>query len=171
MVLFLLVILVTMGFGFLGSRVGEYQSTAQAVLAAQARALARSGIEDARTKFNRDPLFPPPAGLNQTYFAYTENVFDVSTPPNYLGAYKVTIDLTYYLGPNLGGYFSITSIGGAGGTAPGKPPLATHAYRAYLNGGTGVPVWPTPPPAKYFEIVRFDDLGSPTWGGVSTSGI
>ena len=186
MVLFLLVILVTMGFGFLGSRVGEYQSTAQAALAAQARALARAGIEDARTKFNRDMNFPPPAGVNETMFSYTENLSDVSTPPNYLGFYKVTVDSTFYRGAASGGYYTITSIGGAGvGPAPPGasswpppgppwPPASTHAYRVYLNLNPGVQVWTspsTPIPPTYFQVVRLDDLGSPTWGNVTNTGL
>ena len=57
---------------------------------------------------------------------------------------------------------------------PPWPPASTHAYRVYLNLNPGVQVWTspsTPIPPTYFQVVRLDDLGSPTWGNVTNTGL
>jgi hypothetical protein len=152
MVLFLLIILVVMGFGFLESRVSQYQSTGKAVLTAQTRALAMAGIEDARTKLNLDISFPPPQGVNQNLFTYTEVVTD-PVHATVQGSYTVTVDSTnailppYYL-------LSVTSIGQT--TQPGSTTVSSYTYRAYID--VNPVVVPAPSPT-YFQIVRFDDLG------------
>src|SRR5262249_32970139 len=112
-VLFLLVLLITMGFGLLGSRSGQYQAAVQAEAAVQARALARAGLEDARTKLNRDLAFPPVSNFQENAFTYSEDFYDVSHS-KYLGCYQVTVDMT--LAVNSGSLtmdptIAITSVG------------------------------------------------------------
>ena len=158
LVLFCIVILFTMGFGFLGSRVGQYRSTHQSGLAAQARALARAGLEDARAKINKDISFPPPLMAGSSFFCYSEDLTDSSG--SYLGSYKVSIDSAGLVSTPT--YLSITSMGGAGGASPAARPVATHSYRVYFDMAVASPT--------YFQILRFDDLGSPTWGAVSGGG-
>lgn len=145
-VLMLSILLVTMGLGFLGSRVGQYQSTIQSVLAVRARELARAGIEDARTKLNRDNRFPPPVGTGQSVFTYSENFNDASG--NFVGIYQVSLDSTYAATP-----FFVQSITSTGIIGPRTAPVASHTYRAYLD------ISPTSP--RYFQIIRWEDLGCP----------
>jgi len=150
MALFMVLILVVLGFGFLGSRVGQYQSTGQSVLAAQARALARAGIENARAKLNYDIAFPPLSGPKQFLYNYSEEVTDSSN--TFAGSYKVTLDASQALIPPY--YLLVISSQGLAG--PKSAPLATHTYRAYLD----VSPILVPPSPTHFQIVRFDDLGA-----------
>lgn len=149
MALILIIILVVMGFGFLGSRVGQYQSTGRAVNAAQARAIARAGIEDARAKLNLDIGFPPPPGAGQPSFTYVEDLQDMSGAA--VGFYRVRFDWSKaYEAP----YFvlSLTSTGYLG---PRTAPVAQHTYRAYID----VSPIKSPKSPTYYQVVRFDDLG------------
>lgn len=59
---------------------------------AQAKALARAGLEDARIKLGKDVLFPPPHD-EQEFFSYSEDV--LTTAGDFLGTYTVIIDLRY----------------------------------------------------------------------------
>lgn len=147
MVLLLCVLLVTMGLGFLSSRVGQYQSTLQVALATQARMLARSGIEDARTKLNRDRLFPPSAGDLQYIFSYTEDYVDGQNQR--VGAYRVSVDTSKAFDPEY--VIALTSTGLVG---PAQAPIARHTYRVLVDIDN---VTPSP---TYFQFVRWDDLGS-----------
>jgi type II secretory pathway pseudopilin PulG len=152
MVLFLITILSVMGCGFLESRASQYQSTGKSVLAAQARALAMAGIEDARAKLATDVGFPPVQGANQNLFTYKETMLD-STNTTTVGSYTVTVDSTNV---GLAPYFllAITSVGQ---TTTGTSSLtSTHTYRAYVD--VSPIVVPAPSPT-YFQIVNFVDLG------------
>lgn len=141
MVLLICSLLLTMGLGYLGSRVGQYQSSMQSVQAAQARAVARAGFEDARAKLNRDAAFPPAPGVEQNTFSYTETLLDASGQP--AGTYRVVIDSTYSAPP-----YSVLCL-----TCTGWAGAATHTYRAYLDVHPGSP--------GYFSVTRWDDLGAP----------
>ena len=124
-VLMISLILLTMGLAFLGSRPALYASAQQAQLAATARALARSGLEDARVKLNKDIQFPPTPGVGQVTFTYMENmVVGAQT----VGSYRVTIDSTYNYPP-----FSVLSITATGFAGPTGAPTASHTYVAFLD--------------------------------------
>lgn len=149
MALLLIVILVVLGFGFLGSRVGQYQSTGKAVNAAQARAVAYAGIEDVRSKMNLDIAFPPSVGIGQSSFTYSEDLTDTSG--SRVGTYRITLDSSK---AQTAPYF-ILSITSTGFVGPKNSPLATHTYRAFMD----VSPILNPPSPTYFRIVRLDDLG------------
>lgn len=86
----LCLMLVVMGMGFLGKRGGQYQAALEQARAAQARALAEAGIEDAMLKLNKDLFFPPPGDGEQTQFSYSEELRDVGG--ELVGTYFVTVD-------------------------------------------------------------------------------
>lgn len=86
-VLLLLALFLTLGAALLSVRVGERRALVGSRQAAQARALARSGLEDARLKLGSDQNFPGPLEVGQTRFVYAE-----SWPE---GSYEVTLDYTY----------------------------------------------------------------------------
>jgi len=146
MVLLLGLLLVTMGLGLLGSRVNQYRSTTQAVLAAEARQLARAGLEDARTKLNRDIRFPPTAGAGQTSFSYSEDYLDCNNNPR--GSYQIELDYRYTAPPH-----SVLAISSTGLVGPRANPSASHTYRIYLDLLVGS--------ATYFQVIRWEDLGTP----------
>ncbi|MBX3170724.1 MAG: hypothetical protein KF760_25185 [Candidatus Eremiobacteraeota bacterium] len=148
-------IVLLLGMGFLGSRVGQYNSTMQASLAARARWVARAGLEDARAKLQRDIHFPPHPSQLQTTYSYSEDLHDLSTPPQYVGTYDVQLDSSHDL-PNLR-VLVITSRGQvrAPGQGPTAPPLACHSYRACID------VTPSSyDQVRYYPLLRFDDLGA-----------
>ncbi|MFN8610046.1 MAG: hypothetical protein U0931_21065 [Vulcanimicrobiota bacterium] len=144
-----------LGMGFLGSRVGQYQSAIQASLAARARWVARAGLEDARAKLQRDIHFPPHPSQQQTAYSYTEDLYDLSSPPQYVGTYDVQLDSSHDI-PNLR-VLTVLSRGQvpALGQGPGSPPLACHSFRMCID------VTPSSfDQVRYFPLLRFDDLGA-----------
>jgi len=145
-VLLLSILLLTMGLGFLGSRVSQYRSTGQALLAARVRALARAGIEDARTKLNHDIFFPPAPGDQQMVFTYSEDLSD--TGGKLVGNFLVEIDSTYASSP-----YSVYLITSTGFLGSRLSPTAVHALRATLD------IEPTSP--RFYRVIRWEDLGIP----------
>jgi hypothetical protein len=145
-VLLISLILFTMGLAFLGSRIGLYQSTSQAALACQARALARSGLEGARIKLQKDVSFPPAGGIQQLTYEYSEDMTD-GPAGAYLGWYRVVVDSTFAISPYQ--VLCVTSIGFAG---PRTASVSHHAYSSYID--------VNPASATYFQVVRFEDLGT-----------
>lgn len=153
--LLLCTIVLLLGMGFLGSRAGQYHSTVQTALAARARWVARAGLEDARAKLQRDIHFPPHPSQMQPVFSYSEDLYDLSTPPRYMGSYDVRVDSSHDVA-NVR-VLVITSRGQvrASGQGPGGPPLACHSYRACID------VTPSSyDQVRYFPLLRFDDLGA-----------
>ena len=153
--LLLCTIVLLLGMGFLGSRAGQYHSTVQAGLAARARSVARAGLEDARAKLQRDLHFPPHPSQAQTSYSYTEDFYDLSTPPQYVGTYDVQVDSSKDV-PNI--RVLVINYRGqvrASGQGPAAPPLACHSYRACID------VTPSSyDQVRYFPLLRFDDLGA-----------
>lgn len=88
--LLLTVLVALVGLSMLGIRKGSYASSQAAGNALQAKALARSGLADAWTKFSKDPSFPEGLGDAQTRFSYRENFNDVDG--HLIGSYVVTLD-------------------------------------------------------------------------------
>ena len=91
--LLLTVFIAVIALGLLGAKQGNY-ATSKAVLdAVQARALARSGLDDIWVKLGKDPSFPSGIGDAQKVFSYSEEMLDASD--NVVGSYRVTVDRTY----------------------------------------------------------------------------
>ena len=136
-------ILLIMGFAFLGSRSELYKSTYQASLACQARALARYGLEDARIKLYKDGQFPP-GSPDQVLYVYAEEVLDPPTGGTYVGSYRVAVDTTFR---KISPYF-ITKVTSTGFAGPRGASLARHTYTQYWYCNNSL------------RCVRFDDAGT-----------
>lgn len=142
-VLLLLSVLLTMGLALQASQVERYRGASSATQRAVALSLAEAGLEDARVKLEKDPLFPPPGTTEQEQFTYSEDLDEQ-------GSYTVTIDRTYAGAPHR--ILLLRSVGCAGKRGS---PLARHALIAELDlrGPRSVN-------AEYFTIrtVRGEDL-------------
>lgn len=93
--LLLFSLLLVLGLGLMSSQTARVKAARSQTEAAQAKALAMAGWEDVRVKLGKDILFPQSAET-QTYFSYSENVYDSETPPNYVGSYTVIVDLRWH---------------------------------------------------------------------------
>ncbi|MFN8610733.1 MAG: hypothetical protein U0931_24545 [Vulcanimicrobiota bacterium] len=96
--LFMVTFIAVLALAFLSTGAAGYKGALASRVEAQALQLAYSGIEDARIKFERDPLFPPPAGEETKFFSYSENVHDLAGGP-VIGSFDVTLDQTYVGAP------------------------------------------------------------------------
>lgn len=88
--LLLCLILFALGSGLLSKQSALYQGSLQQVRAAQARALAQTGLQDALVKLMRDYSFPPLDSEGQQVFSYTEEVRSLDGNP--AGSYNVQVD-------------------------------------------------------------------------------
>lgn len=92
-VLMLLSILFILGLAMLTKQMQAYRGATLMKEGAQAQAAAEAGLEDARVKWEKDYLFPPPGPPEQTSFTYAE---ELRTAGNVLVAtYEVTVDRAY----------------------------------------------------------------------------
>ena len=92
------------GMGLMTSQVSNYRGVQSAEDAAMALCLAQAGLEDARLKLERDPLFPPRGDGNlmdpdigdkpqeQSLFTYSEDYF---VEGKKIGSYRVSIDMSF----------------------------------------------------------------------------
>ncbi len=140
--LLITVILVVAGMAYLGSRVAQYRGAAKGLEAAQARALARAGIEDARVKLEKDYRFPPQSAYDQPVFTYSEDVRDGGTV---IGSYTVSIDEMHRSSPFF--VLRITSVGVVGNRTS---PSAQATIRADLDTSTA-------DPNRVFRFLRWEE--------------
>ena len=96
--LFIVVLMVVLGFAFLTSSSGRYAAATRMLASAQARALAEAGMEDVRLKLQRDWNFPPSSSLDQTQFGYSEEVRELGTSRR-VGSYQVRVDFAHQAPP------------------------------------------------------------------------
>ena len=111
-VLLMLVVLLLGGLALHTRQSQRYKGAVAESLSLQALCLAESGWEDARVKLDKDPLFPPPGGLEQPTFTYSEELSDPSG--NRVGSYTVTVDRRFDRAPYY--LFLVTSQGYVGPT-------------------------------------------------------
>jgi hypothetical protein len=109
-VLLILLVLLVGGLALSTRQKERYKGAVAESLSLQALCLAESGWEDARVKLDKDPLFPPPGGLEQPTFTYTEQVNDPDG--NRVGSYTVTVDKRFDRAPYY--LFVVTSVGSVG---------------------------------------------------------
>ena len=122
--LILCLLIVVIGLGFLGMRRGEYEAGASAVAVAEARSVARAGMEDAKVKLAKDQFFPTGVGDEQLLFSYTEDLPSITRSS--AGSYQVTVDRTR----KSSGVVVIESVGTAGSL---KSPRGRYAISAELD--------------------------------------
>lgn len=154
----LTLLLFVLGLSFLGKRATQYRRTNHAALAAQAKALAEAGMEDALLKFQRDLSFPP-ISTDQASFSYAEEMTDGGVR---VGSYTVTISGTYREEPYL--VLLITAVGEAGDDP--AMPAARRAMVAEVDiskleridtDSDGI----FDPNPYYRRVINFNDLGAP----------
>lgn len=85
--LLLLSLLLVAGLGLHGAQAQRYRGAAALGRQTAALALAEAGLEDARVKLEKDPLFPPRGAPEQAVFRYSEDLG--------AGSYTVTVDRTF----------------------------------------------------------------------------
>lgn len=163
--LFIIIVLLLMGMGFIGSQASRYAAARRSGEAAQARQLALAGLEDARIKLEMDSQFPPQPAVGQPYFSYAESL-TLSSSPALRGAYTVLIDRSYEKDPN--NVYLITSTGAVG---PAEKPIAQYKLIAELDlvpESSGTHARPTPtggvtaiPTYRTFRYTHIQDEGVP----------
>lgn len=137
MVALLLTVLVAMiALGLLGIRKGSYSSSRAAVNSVQARALARSGLNDIWIKLGKDPFFPTGIGDEQDIFAYREDVRD--TGDRVVGSYAVKVNRKYRISHQV---VLLESTGRVGGLNSESATFTIYAELSTLPDDFGFKVW------------------------------
>jgi Tfp pilus assembly protein PilX len=126
LVLFVMGIFLIMAMGFLQQRVSQKKASTAAIEEVQARAIARSGLEDALAKLAKHHDFPPRADESQKQYRYTEEIATADGATG--GAFTVAIDTRYQRGEFW--LIRITSTGYLGNPAY---PLAQSTCFAELD--------------------------------------
>ncbi|MEW6282898.1 MAG: hypothetical protein AB1758_30075 [Candidatus Eremiobacterota bacterium] len=153
-VVLLSIVLLILGLGFLGKRSAQYAGSRYGVEAAQARAIALAGLEDARVKLSKDLRFPPPGAVDQLSFTYTETFFDLDgTTP--VGSCTVTV-LTHHSGAPYR-VLQVTSVGVVG---PADEPSARRRITAELDISPTVRGGGAVPNPGFFQWMNWTDEGS-----------
>lgn len=140
-----------LGLGFLSKRSLQYAAAANMETAAQALALAQSGLEDARVKLAKDQTFPPRGGREDAVFAYSEDVYNLDGSA-VVGYYNVRVehsrDREYPL------YLTVVTC--EGGLPRRVAPVARRRLRATFQERHFAG-----PAQQPLRLVRYEDLGSP----------
>lgn len=140
LVLMVITLLFVIGIGLLSKKALQSGTAANSIVAAQALALAQSGVDDVLVKMAKDPEFPP-RGYEQDFFSYSESVFSHDRSER-IGAYTVTIDLR-----QLNGAARITEIECVGTVGFEDSPQARRTVSVLVDMN---PVRPT-----YFQVVEY----------------
>ena len=93
MALFIAVLLLIVGLGFLGQREGQYRAAQEQTYYVQAKALADAGLQDALAKLAKDIEFPPIRSVDQSVFSYSEQMTDSGGQP--VGNFRVSVNAKY----------------------------------------------------------------------------
>lgn len=93
MVMFISLVLIVSGMAYLSAQTRNYQAAVTTIYAAQARGLAEAGLEDARSKLEKDPRFPPPAEEGQKLFSYVETLTDIGGVGT-VGSFEVSVEMS-----------------------------------------------------------------------------
>ncbi|MBI3924721.1 MAG: hypothetical protein HY319_04210 [Armatimonadetes bacterium] len=109
-VMLLMTVLLILGMAMLSQKSSQYEAAVRAREAAQARAVAQAGLEDARMKLTKDFGFPPVNLSDDEGFTYTEPLTGLDGQE--IGSYRVTLDRRLLGPPHL--ILQITSVGVVG---------------------------------------------------------
>lgn len=117
MALFVSVLLLLVGLGFLGQREGQYRAAQEHLSYIRAKALADAGLQDALGKLAKDVDFPPIRSNDQSVFSYSETLLDPDG--SLVGTFRVSVDAAYKDRP-----YSVLRISSVGILGPLDKPLA-----------------------------------------------
>lgn len=106
--LFVVTLITVLILALLGAGPMTYRSSMNSSFEQQARWLAQAGVEDVRTKLQRDYSFPPPMETEGLFFSYSEEFMPVGGG-SHIGTFDVTVDLSAVVAPYY--VVSITSTG------------------------------------------------------------
>ena len=134
--LLLTVLVAIIALGLLGIRRGSYASSRAAVREVQARALARSGLNDIWVKLSKDPFFPTGIGDDQEQFSYREEVFDNAGES--VGTYSIKVDRGYRRTHDV---IRLESTGRVGGLTAESATHTIYAELATQSGDFEFRVW------------------------------
>lgn len=134
--LLLTIFVAIIALGLLGIRRGSYASSKAAVNSVQARALARSGLNDIWIKLTKDPFFPTGIGDEQTQFTYREEVVDDGG--RIVGSYLVRVDRQFRRSLEI---VRIESTGRVGGLSEESSSHTIYAELSIKPGDYGFKVW------------------------------
>lgn len=146
--LMLVVTLFIMGMGFLGQHTSGRLASRRAVLAAQARELARAGLESARARLNCDIHFPPQGETGQSY-RYSEAVGEQ-------GFYEVALDRDLMAPP-----YEILRVQSLGWVGSRQLPEAYHRLSAEIDLAVRDRLQPANLNPNLHQWLNFRDQGAP----------
>ncbi|MBI3925650.1 MAG: hypothetical protein HY319_08930 [Armatimonadetes bacterium] len=149
--LLLTVLLLVLGLAYMGTRAVQYRRAGEAEAAAQALALADSGLTDALLKLQRDLEYPQMAS-DQTAISYTE---ELTVGGQRIGRYTVTVEGNYRVPPYS--VLRITSVGEAGTDA--EKAFARRALRIEVDVAPTLRDDPSIANPNYFHVLNREDLG------------
>ncbi len=144
------------GMGLMTSQVSNYRGVHSAEDAAMALCLAQAGLEDARLKLERDPLFPPRGDGNlvepdtgskpqeQSLFTYSEDLF---VENRRVGSYRVSVDSSFVAAYQ---FVRVTSNGLVGAT---EAPSAQRVLKMDID----ISIAPARTPTT-FQPIKIEDL-------------
>lgn len=134
--LLLTVLVALIALGLLGIRKGSYASSRAAVSTVQARALARSGLNDIWVKLGKDPFFPTGIGDEQDVFSYQEEVKDDADRA--VGSYFVKVNRKYRQSHQV---ILLESTGRVGGLDADSTTFTIYAELSIKSDDFGFKVW------------------------------
>ena len=159
MSLLIVVALLALGLGLLGSQAAKYEAATRVREGYQAKALAYAGMEDVRVKLSKHVEFPPKRvdltdaiSQVQRFFSYSEDVLD--SAGNVIGHYTVIVDVTWLReeagdgsspaqdGKQFSGIYAVT-VNGKVGPRTAKPRAERSFYMEF--------------DARTMNVVRFED--------------
>ncbi|MFN8610024.1 MAG: hypothetical protein U0931_20955 [Vulcanimicrobiota bacterium] len=161
LVLFLTLLFLILGLGFLESRSSQYQVAQGLISGLQAQALAEAGIADARAKLGRDWDFPPLGRRQQPEYTYGEEV--AGSDGKLAGSFQVTVSRKWLQPPYS--LIKLVSVGMAR-SRPDEKPLALHRIEAVVDMSwqvRGQPASLTVDPTNpgYFRLMNWQSQAAP----------
>ena len=126
-VLLLISLMLILCMAELGRQPYQYGAARRAILSAQARTLAESGLRDFQTKWAHDLDFPPALPEGSERFSYEEEVRDWQSG-QLLGYYRVNLDAQWRWAP-----YRVLQVTSQGIVGPSDNPTCLYVIDALLD--------------------------------------
>ncbi len=104
----------------------HYRAARASSQSSQARALARTGLEDFLTKWRLDLYYPPPTDGQSQLFTYSQPVLDAGGQP--LGSFRIEVDGRWSKPPH-----QVLRVFSDGLLGDGQQPQARYRIEAILD--------------------------------------
>ena len=140
----------------------QYRGAVQVGPAAQALAIAESGISDVQAKLNKDPDFPPPGqGIRANPLIPIPRIFYDMDGATVLGSYTIAVDSSLMTDPAGTNPYGILRMVSTGVFGRSDKPIAQHGIYAEIDAASLLRDGSGNPNPNRFKIVNYQDLGSP----------